>query len=78
MFTPRTLTPEEDQRIDNAFTYHPPKGDQAERYELLRSAGRSFAALILGYTPRSREQALALTKLEEAIMWSNAAISRSE
>ena len=78
MKTPRLLTDMEEKRLNTAFTYHAPKGDQAERYGLLRDAGKSFAGLIMGYTPASREQSLALTYLEEAIMWANAAIARNE
>ena len=78
MKTPRLLTNAEEKRLDNVFVYHAPKDDQAERYELLREAGKSFAGLILGYTPASREQSLAITKLEEAVMWANAAIARNE
>lgn len=33
---------------------------------------------IAEFTPTSREQELALTKLEEAIMWANASIARNE
>lgn len=66
------------ERIESDFSYHAPKDDQAERYELLRSAGRALALDILANTPASREQSSALTKLEEAIMHANAAIARNE
>ena len=36
------------------------------------------AHLIVTLTPKSREQSLALTKLEEAIMHANSAIARNE
>jgi hypothetical protein len=78
MKTPRILTDSEDSKVNNMFTYHAPKGDQVDRYALLRDAGKSFAFLILGYTPTSREQSLAITKLEEVVMWANAAIARNE
>lgn len=58
------------------FTYHPPEGDQPERYEKLRDAAHELAELILELTPASREQSLAITKLEESSMWANAAIAR--
>lgn len=60
------------------FVYHPPKGDQAERYEQIRAAGREMAMLLTALTPESREQSLAFTALEEAVMWANAAIARRE
>ena len=64
--------------IRNNFTYHPPAGDQQPRYEALRDRARHFAMLINELTPHSREQSLALTKLEECLMWANAAIARNE
>lgn len=64
--------------MDNRFSYHAPKGNQAERYERLRGQGKEFARKIDELCPESREKALAMTKLEEAIMWANAAIARRE
>lgn len=64
--------------LDNNFTYHPPHGDQPVRYVQIRDAGRALAEVILTLAPTSREQSLALTKVEEAIFWTNAAIARNE
>lgn len=64
--------------VERRFTYHPPKEGQPERYVLLRDAARALALLVLEYTPASREQSLAITKLEEAVFWANAAIARRE
>ncbi len=66
------------QRIDSDFTYHPPKGDQVERYAAIRDAARQFAHLLADLSPASREQSLALTNLEQSVMWANAAIARNE
>ncbi len=60
------------------FTYHPPFGDQVDRYQEIRDMGHALAMLLTDATPVSREQSLALTKLEEAVMWANAAIARNE
>ena len=60
------------------FTYHPPKGDQPERYGRLRDFGKQLAELIDLECPESREKSLALTKVEEAVMWANASIARRE
>jgi hypothetical protein len=38
---------------------------------------RKFASLIVERVPGGREQALALTKLEEVVMWANAGIARN-
>ena len=64
--------------IDNNFTYHAPKGDQQIRYQSIREKGKSFARLIEELCPNSRERSLAMTKLEECVMWANAAIARNE
>lgn len=66
------------QDIDTRFTYHKPQGDQADRYEKIRAHARVLANLIVTNTPESREQSLAITKLEEAVMWANAGIARNE
>ncbi len=65
-------------RLSNVFSYHAPKGDQVERYRVLRNDALALALRIVGLTPSGREQELALTKLEEAVMFANAAIARGE
>jgi hypothetical protein len=64
--------------VENVFRYHTPKEGQQARYEQLRNRARNIATLILESCPNSRERSLALTKLEESIMWANAAIARNE
>jgi len=67
-----------DADLRNRFTYHAPKDGQVEKYSLLRVNGLNLARLIVSEVPESREQALAMTKLEEAIFWANAGIARNE
>ena len=64
--------------LDNVFTYHAPKGDQQERYVALRVKARELAQLVMDRTPTSREQSLALTSIQQAVMWANAAIAINE
>ena len=64
--------------IEKAFTYHPPKDGQPEKYEAIRSEAKLFAIIIDGLVPDSREKSLAMTKLEECVMWANAGIARNE
>jgi hypothetical protein len=64
--------------LERRFSYHPPKDDQQPRYKWLRDEARALAFKIKRHTPPSREQSLALTKLEEVIMHANAAIARNE
>lgn len=64
--------------LNHRFTYHPPKGDQPQKYEKIRESARLFSHVIAKLTPVSREQSLAIMKLEEAVFWANAAIARNE
>lgn len=75
MHTPKK---EKLDQIDNNFTYHSPKPDQVDRYGRIRETGKVFANQMLHECPESRELSLALTKLEEVVMWANAAIARNE
>jgi hypothetical protein len=65
-----------DDELQARFTYHAPKDGQPERYQRIRDAGRQLAVLLDAECPESREKSLAVTKLEEAVMWANAAIAR--
>jgi hypothetical protein len=70
--------------MDNAeiakrFSYHAPKNDQAARYQAIRNAAADMAGTLeFFHVPDSREKSLALTALEECVMWANAAIARNE
>lgn len=64
--------------ITKRFSYHPPLPDQPRRYDGIRDHGRKLATYITQACPESREQSLALTNLEQAVMWANAAIARNE
>lgn len=66
------------EEMDIRFTYHTPKGDQAERYTAIRDKARELAEYITTWSNESRERSLALTKLEECVMWANAGIARRE
>jgi len=64
--------------LENNFKYHTPKEDQAVRYENVRDAAKEFAKTLVALCPPSRELSVALTELETAVMWANAAIARNE
>jgi hypothetical protein len=66
------------KRIGNDYTYHAPKPGQPQQYERIRHACKEVAQIVVEETPISREQSLALTHLEEAVFWANAAIARNE
>lgn len=65
------------QKIETAFTYHAPKIGQPEMYTEIREKAKEFAYLIDSTCPDSREKSLAITKLEECVMWANAGIARN-
>lgn len=64
--------------IEKNFTYHAQKNDQPELYERIRDKAKLLAAYIDEKCPDSREKSLAMTKLEECVMWANASIARNE
>lgn len=64
--------------IENRFTYHPPKENQAERYAFLRAKAKTLAEEINKECPESREKSLSITYLEQAVFWANASIARHE
>jgi hypothetical protein len=66
------------ERVKKDFTYHPPKDDQAQRYDLIRYTAQVFAEIVMRMSPESREKSLSLTKIDEAVFWANAAIARNE
>jgi hypothetical protein len=65
-------------RIERNFTYHPPKDDQQERYIKIRNVAWGLAVVVMRDCPASRERSLAMTNIEQAVMWANAAIARNE
>ena len=67
-----------DLELENRFSYHCPKGDQGDRYALIRRECGKLARVIVANTPVSREQARALNALDEAMMLSIAAIAHNE
>ncbi len=64
--------------IERIFVYHKPQGDQAARYETLRAQAKNLAIIIHMNCPESRERSLAITKLQECVMFANASIAINE
>ena len=62
--------------IDNRFTHHAPKPGQPEIYQDIRTLAKELALEIDEVVPEGREKSLAITKLEEVVMWANAGIAR--
>ena len=72
------LTEDDLARTKKDFSYHAPKPNQIPRYGEIRDEAKDFAEVILINCPPSRERSLALTNLEQAVMWANASIARNE
>lgn len=64
-------------RIENDFMHHIPRDYQVDKYQENRKRFLELARHIVETTPSSREQSLALTALEEAMFFANAAIARN-
>lgn len=64
--------------IKNRFTYHKPSADQIPKFEQLRAKARELAELFEALVPSSREQSLAVTHLDAALMWANAGVARNQ
>jgi len=62
--------------IKKNFTYHKPKDIQISSYEEIRDMAMRMAVVVETDCPVSRERSIALTKLEECVMWANAAVAR--
>jgi hypothetical protein len=72
---PRPFPPTTVEMIQHRFGYH--RADQAAaiRHAEIRDAYMLLGSIVVTHTPAGREQALALTSLQESMMWSNAAIA---
>lgn len=66
------------QDIANRFDFHPAtSAEKRNEHTSVRQACRQLADDLNEQLPESREKSLAVTKLEEAMLWANAAIARS-
>lgn len=64
--------------LANRFAYHPPLSiTRRQAHENVRGQVGRLAQFIAATVPAGREQALAITKLEEAMMWANAGLARA-
>ena len=62
--------------LNKIYSFYPVKEEQHYKHRAIRVKAKALAELILESCPESRERSIALTHLETAVMWANAAISR--
>lgn len=65
------------QKMEKIFTYHKPKKEQERIFVEIRAKALDLGSYIDSYVPEGKEREMALTKLEEVVMWANAAVARN-
>lgn len=71
-------TPAAAADINNRFDFHPATtAEKRGEHTSIREACKTLAHALDARVPNGREKALALTKLEETMMWANAGIARA-
>lgn len=61
---------------DDRFKYHRPTAEAAELHDDLRGQIEDLCSWLESRVPECQERSNAITKLEEAMFWGNAAIAR--
>ena len=76
---PPIPSPENAADLNNRFSFHPADTEaKATLHEDVRAVVRDAADYVTENIQPSRELSLALTKLEEAMFWANAAVARMD
>ena len=65
--------------INNRFSFHQatPENNKGATHDSIRGECLALASTLNVLLPEGREKSLAITHLEEVMMWSNAAVARS-
>ena len=66
-----------DQEIKDRVTYHAPTEKAGLAHGIIRDSIKKALETVNYVVPPGREQSVAITKLEEAMFWSNAGIARN-
>lgn len=64
----------DETRLLRSLTNISPTAEQIQEIEVLRAGAKRFGINLLAACPSGRERALAVTKLEECVMWAVKAI----
>lgn len=66
-------------QLDHNLTNHAPKDETViHAFENIRYYAKTLGYAIADYCPESRERSLALTNLEQTVMWAIASIARNQ
>ena len=68
--------PKQNDAVDQRFWPRDLTSEQTRQCDELRRQYEATANMVVTMTPRSREQSLALTQLEQSAFWAIAAIAR--
>lgn len=64
--------------IENRFAFHPATSEEKrDAHTSVRQNCRQLADFLNDKLPEGREKSLAITHLEEVMMWGNAALARA-
>lgn len=63
--------------LANRFNHHSPTPSAVAAHRNVRDACHAASVIIVSNVPPGRERSLALTHLEDAMMWGNAGIARN-
>lgn len=72
------MTNPRDQLEHNLTNHAPVNANVVAAMEMLRQNAKTFGKAILNEVPESRERSLALTQLEQTVMWAIAGIARNQ
>lgn len=65
--------------MEHNLTNHAPVNERiVEWFEMIRGDAKQLGNIILDLCPPSRERSLALTNLEQTVMWAVASIARNQ
>lgn len=71
-------TNEEIEKVGRSFEFHPASDEQQVRYQTIRTMHKDIALSLMRFCPPSRERSLALTQLEQSMMWAVKSIACNE
>lgn len=64
--------------LENRFSFHPANTEEKQiKHGAVRALCLNVAIELNRFVPEGREKSLAITHLEEAMMWANAALART-